>query len=639
MPNHQFRAIKPLDSINYLVATENDGWYKINLETEAIEPYDIFLNHKKAKMPSRNFIITDSIIWANGNAGIIKVNPKTRFTESFRHYPIIDFKKANDSTLVYETNGYHLMQFNTKTHTHSPLIKTDSLFIYDLEIKANNLVIAGTNKGLMTYNLSTQKSKFYNSKTDLKDPFILMLTHHKNYGYLLGTRSGNIVAFNPETETFKTIYKDEYQAGIATILFDDNLWWISTFNGVVAFNPKDQTNTRFSEKDGFSHFEANRYSALKTNNGLFIGTVKGLNYFNPKALKRQNDSATLALLKVKHFNTTKKRFVNDYNRNHFNANYTINLPSENRALEIDFGLKHIDAVNKGYTYKYRLNQKDWIDLKAKNSIQIPNLASGDYVLEIEANDFSGHKIGTSLTININSNAFFYNKWWFYVLISTVIISILLWMLNQTNIRRRLQMQFSQGLIQSQEDERKRIARELHDSISQQLTLIKKKAQNTNQEEITTLTHNTLEEVRAISRGLYPPLLKQLGLTESIEQLILDVDEQTNLFVSGDVDPIDAYFNEAQTLNCYRFIQECINNTLKHANAKALSVSVLKFNHSITISIQDNGKGFDASNAKKQNSLGLKTIYERIRILNGELTIDSKPYKGTTITAKLPLNNG
>ena len=213
------------------------------------------------------------------------------------------------------------------------------------------------------------------------------------------------------------------------------------------------------------------------------------------------------------------------------------------------------------------------------------------------------------------------------------------MLNQTNTRRRLQMQFSQGLIQSQEDERKRIARELHDSISQQLTLIKKKAQNTNQEEITTLTHNTLEEVRAISRGLYPPLLKQLGLTESIEQLILDVDEQTNLFVSGDVDPIDAYFNETHTLNCYRFIQECINNTLKHTNAKALSVSVLKFNHSITISIQDNGKGFDASNAKKQNSLGLKTIYERIRILNGELTIDSKPNKGTTITAKLPLNNG
>ena len=146
-------------------------------------------------------------------------------------------------------------------------------------------------------------------------------------------------------------------------------------------------------------------------------------------------------------------------------------------------------------------------------------------------------------------------------------------------------------------------------------------------------------MRAISRGLYPPLLKQLGLTESIEQLILEIDEQTDLFVSGDIDKIDAFFNEDQTLNCYRFIQECIHNCIKHANAKALSVSALKLGNTIKISIQDNGKGFDATNAQKQNSLGLKTIYERIRILKGELTIESKPNQGTIIIAKIPLKNG
>ena len=216
--------------------------------------------------------------------------------------------------------------------------------------------------------------------------------------------------------------------------------------------------------------------------------------------------------------------------------------------------------------------------------------------------------------------------------------MVLWLLHQAKAKRALQETFSQSLIQSQEDERKRIAQELHDSISQQLTLIKKKAQKTNQEEITSLTHNTLEEVRAISRGLYPPLLKQLGLSESIEQLILDIDEQTDMFVSGDIENIDNYFNETQTLNCYRFIQECINNCLKHAEAKAISITVLKKTESIKITIQDNGKGFDVINAKKKNSLGLKTIYERIRILKGELTIDSKPKQSTIITAKIPLSN-
>lgn len=640
-PDYEFRAIKPLDSTNYLVATEINGWYKINPEKNTIGPYKITLNNK-AFIPNsaRNFILEDSIMWSHGDAGILKLNTTTKTAEIFKHYPVICMERPNDSIIVYGTNRYHLMQFNTNTNTHSSLVKTDSLFIYDLEIqKHNNLVIAGTDKGLLTYNLATKASQFYNSKTDLKDPFTLMLDYHKEYGYLLGSRTGNIVAFKPEDESFTDIYKDELNAGIATIVFNDNLWWINTFNGIVAFNIEDKTTTRFSEKDGFTHFEANRYSAIKTKKGLLVGMIKGLNYFDPNKLKTQNDSAQLTLLKVKHFNKKEKAFTNQYNRNVFNSNYTITLPSENRALDIDFGLKQINAVSNGYNFKYRLDNKNWVELKDKNTIQFPNLASGNYILEIEAEDYSGHKIGDSLFIDINSKALFYKTWWFFTLVSLSIISFLMWLLFQAKQRKQLQQKFSQGLIQSQEDERKRIARELHDSISQQLTLIKKKAQNTNQEEITSLTHNTLEEVRAISRGLYPPLLKQLGLTESIEQLILEVDEQTNLFVSGDIDEIDGFFNEEQTLNCYRFIQECINNCLKHAHAKALSISALKVHETIEINIKDNGKGFDAINAQKQNSLGLKTIYERIRILKGELNIDSKPNKGTTITAKIPINNG
>ncbi len=133
-------------------------------------------------------------------------------------------------------------------------------------------------------------------------------------------------------------------------------------------------------------------------------------------------------------------------------------------------------------------------------------------------------------------------------------------------------------------------------------------------------------------------INYLVVSESIEQLILEVDEQTNMFVSGDIDKIDNYFNENQTLNCYRFIQECINNIIKHANAKVLSVSALKNQNTIIITIKDNGNGFDVITAKKNNSLSLKTIYERIRILKGELTIDSKPNTGTTITAIIPIKN-
>ncbi|WP_034057964.1 sensor histidine kinase [Lacinutrix jangbogonensis] len=645
LPDLEFRTIKPIDSINYLVASEMNGWFKINPSKDKIETFPLTLNNKPFKsIGSRNFIFENNILWSHGDGGIIKVNIKNKTLKSFKHFPVICMEKINDSIIVYGTKRYRLMQFNTQTKVHSSLVNTDSLYLFDIQYKKHsNLIVAGTDKGLLTYNLETKAHTLYNNnnnnKTDLEDPYILMLDYHKDYGYLLGTRTGHIVAFNAKKESFTTIFKDDLKAGIATILFDKELWWINTFNGYIAFNPKTKSKIRFSEKDGFSHYEANRYSALKTKDGFFVGTLKGLNYFKPSELKTENDSASLTLLKINQFNNAEETFKNTYDRSVFSKNTDITLPSENRRLEVGFGLKNTDAVYKGYNYRYRLNNKGWIALKDQNEIQFPNLAAGNYTLEIEALNFSGKKIANALIINIYSTEFFYKKWWFFTIISLSIISFLLWLLQQAKNRKRRQEEFSQGLIKSQEDERKRIARELHDSISQQLTLIKRKAQNTNQEEIKVLTHNTLEEVRAISYGLYPPLLKQLGLSKSIEQLILEVDEQTNLFISGEVDKIDTYFNEDQTLNCYRFIQECVNNCLKHGDAKALSISVLKTNDYIKISIQDNGKGFDVTRAKKQNSLGLKTIYERIRILKGELTIESKPNQGTLTTAKIPLKNG
>ena len=91
--------------------------------------------------------------------------------------------------------------------------------------------------------------------------------------------------------------------------------------------------------------------------------------------------------------------------------------------------------------------------------------------------------------------------------------------------------FSQELIKTQEEERTRIAKDLHDGVGQQITLLKMKAQNTNQTELSKLANDALEEVRSISRDLYPVTLAKLGLTDSIEQLLLDLDEETEMFIS------------------------------------------------------------------------------------------------------------
>jgi signal transduction histidine kinase len=198
--------------------------------------------------------------------------------------------------------------------------------------------------------------------------------------------------------------------------------------------------------------------------------------------------------------------------------------------------------------------------------------------------------------------------------------------------------FSQDLLLSQEIERTRIARELHDSVGQQLTLIKIKSQKLNQDELTLLSNNALEEVRSISRNLYPALLKQLGLTKSIIQLINEYDEQTELFFSMDIDDIDTFFNETKSLNIYRLVQECLTNIVKHAKAKAVSVNIKIEDQRILTLISDNGKGFNVNDSKKKNSLGLKTIFERIRIMDGKISVDSELNKGTSFIFLIPLKD-
>lgn len=190
---------------------------------------------------------------------------------------------------------------------------------------------------------------------------------------------------------------------------------------------------------------------------------------------------------------------------------------------------------------------------------------------------------------------------------------------------------------SQEMERTRIAKELHDSVGQQLTLIKRKAQMEDLDEITCMTNSALEEVRSISRGLYPAVLKQLGLTECLEQLINDVDEGTTTFFTSELDVIDAYFSEKESLNFYRFMQESVANILKHAKATSVAIKIKKLPQKIVVKIEDNGIGFDPIQARRKHSLGLKTIAERIRILKGTISIISKPGQGTIIQTEIPTN--
>ena len=207
--------------------------------------------------------------------------------------------------------------------------------------------------------------------------------------------------------------------------------------------------------------------------------------------------------------------------------------------------------------------------------------------------------------------------------------------NNYKQQQQLQEKFTREIMSAQEAERNRVAKDLHDGVGQKLSMMRRKAENNNQTELASMSFDTLQEIRSISRGLYPPMLQELGLTKSVEHLLLEIDDETDLFVSLEIEPIDHLLEEKESLHVYRFVQESVSNVVKHANAKTLIVQIYSDKNEMKVIVKDNGVGFNNVETYLQNSLGLKTMAERIKLIKGSFSIRTNKDVGTTVQAIIP----
>ncbi len=221
---------------------------------------------------------------------------------------------------------------------------------------------------------------------------------------------------------------------------------------------------------------------------------------------------------------------------------------------------------------------------------------------------------------------------------TALFGFILMIRNRRHLKKSqlLQEKYTQDLLVSQEEERKRVSKDLHDSIGQSLLLIKNKVVLNKDDSTKDIVDSAIEEVRSISRALHPFQIQELGITRGIENVISQVDETTDLFISSEIDNIDDVFSQEKEVNIFRIVQESLNNIIKHANAEAVRVDIVKKNRFIFMTIKDNGVGFDFSERFNDfKSLGLKTLKERTKFLNGIMSVDSEKNKGTTLEFRIP----
>ncbi len=202
-----------------------------------------------------------------------------------------------------------------------------------------------------------------------------------------------------------------------------------------------------------------------------------------------------------------------------------------------------------------------------------------------------------------------------------------------------------SLLRGQENERKRISLELHDSVGQKLIATKHMASmfeiNKDMSQISNLKKaidEVISEIRAITHDLSGEVVFKHGFTSALKKLIdvsranspMDIDLD---IVDGDIDD----FPLESQVSIYRIMQEALSNIFKHSNATEVKIVLRKVNKQFIINVIDNGKGFDSQQIFSEKSgIGLKNMRTRVTELNGFLQINSKPKKGANLHIKIPI---
>jgi signal transduction histidine kinase/ligand-binding sensor domain-containing protein len=438
--------------------------------------------------------------------------------------------------------------------------------------------------------------------------------------------------------------------------------WFSSNKGITRFNIATRQLTNFDVDDGAQSSEFNQGASFRADNGeMYFGGINGFNVFHPDSIKDNPNIPAVVLTDFKVFNESLTPSASERRlKRNIPLEKELDLDYSDNVLTFDFAaLEYTNPANNLYAYKMVGFDKDWASIGSKREATYTNLDPGRYTFRVKASNNDGvwNEEGASIEVVVAPP--WWMTWWFRGMVILAFLSI-----GTTVYYRRVavlkskyaqQQDFSRRLIETQERERKRIASELHDSIGQDLLVIKNRTYMANQvkplnpkareqlDHITKAVTQSLQNVRQISRNLRPYHLDRVGLTGAIRSMLETIAQSSPIVFDIQLDAIDGLFTaqgKEMEVNLYRIVQESVNNVLKHSEAKHAAIHIEKSDAGVTLHISDDGKGFEPKKVHAPESkagLGLSGIGERVGMLGGTYIIESSAGAGTTVTVFIPLS--
>ncbi|HET9440208.1 MAG TPA: two-component regulator propeller domain-containing protein, partial [Longimicrobiales bacterium] len=308
-------------------------------------------------------------------------------------------------------------------------------------------------------------------------------------------------------------------------------------------------------------------------------------------------------------------------------------------------------------FRYQLEgyDEDWVEAGARNIAYYPRLPAGNYRFNVHAANRDGAWSAAGAGLRLRVEPPYWNTWWFRIVAALAVLSLAIgWSRRRTAAllaQRAAQQEFSRQLIESQEQERRRLAGELHDGLGQELlvarnrTLMALRAPDGDPQVREQLNHiaelvtSSLASIRELAHNLTPHQLEHLGITSAVKTMVETVADTSGIQVDGTIAEIDGLLPLESEINLYRIMQEALSNVVHHSGSRTVHVHVRREGDRVRSTIIDHGHGFSIPRDTRDlphGGFGLSSMAERTRILGGTLMIDSELEKGTVVELSVPV---
>jgi signal transduction histidine kinase/ligand-binding sensor domain-containing protein len=547
-----------------------------------------------------------------------------------------------------------------------------SNYIHDIVEDASGRIWIGSEDGLNLYEREARRWRWY--QHDPADPhslshnWVLSLYPDRAGILWIGTQGGGLNRLDPATGTFSSYRTRDGLANdtvLGILAGEDGALWLATANGLSRFDPDTETFKTYGAGDGLPIGEFS--TAYRSDSGeLFFAGTDGFLSFFPHQIE---DNTYVPPVVLTSLQQNGMAVETDQAPEDLKA---VSFRWPDNAFEFGFAALNYTLPGKNqHAYMLEGFDSDWNYSGNRRFGRYTNLPGGTYTLRIKGsnNDELWNEEGTSIQITIVPP--FWQTWWFWGIVALALAGGAFGgyrlrvrsleargreleaevQARTADLQREVEgrIQAEKALRQRERDqavaeERNRLARDLHDSVTQALygvTLYSEAAAGhldlghtdravEHLEELQNTAQEALAEMRLLIFELRPPILEELGLVAALQTRLQAVEGRAGLkteFTTNLQDPLPPDLEEG----LYRLAQEALNNVLKHAQAEQIRVHLRQEGGCVTLEIADDGVGFDPATASERGGMGLAAIAERAADLGARLAVDSQVGRGTKVT--------